>query len=253
VGGSIVTAVMLLFSLVQVLSWVARETTTVETVLTAADLEGVRTVEVHNDRGSVTVVGTAGADDGARITSEVTRGLLAPTNDWRIDGERLIITSGCPAIVNEHCSVRHDIEVPADMAVVLDVEMGSVRVSDVDGGTQVRSEHGDVELVRIGGALRGDTSHGTLRGVQITADTASITSDHGDVELEFARSPMRIAVDSDFGDVDIALPDDPDIAYAVTMSTEFGRATNALRTDPGASATIDVRSEFGRVTLGYTP
>lgn len=251
IGGSIVTVVMLLFSLLQVLSWLAQETTTVETVLTADQLAGVQVVEVRNDRGQVTVVGTA--DDQVRISSEVSRGLIAPTNGWHIDGDRLVVSSHCPPLLNDRCRVRHDIEIPAELGLVLDVEIGGARVSDVDGGADVTTEHGDLELVRVGGALRGDTAHGSLRGVQLTASTAAITSDHGDVSLEFATTPDRIVVDSDFGDVDLSFPDEPDAVFAVSLTTEFGRATNALRTDPTSSATVDVRSGFGRVTLGYTP
>lgn len=249
-AGSVLTVVMLLFTAVQVVSLLARETTTVVDEISATDLAGVTIIELHGESGSVSITGTDRT--GVRLQAEEQRGLVSPRNEWQIEGDRLVIRSECPPVLNQFCSVDHDIEVPAGMKVVLDVDHGRTVVTDVDGAVTVRHDHGNLELVRVAGPVDVRSRHGQLRGVQLSAPVATADTEHGRVALEFVESPLRVRIASEFGDVDVAVPDVPG-TYAVTTSTEFGRATNALRTDPLSDSSIDVTVEFGRVTLGYLP
>lgn len=249
-GGSILTVVLLLGTLVQVVSLLAHETTTVVEDLDADALAGVRTLELHTDRGSVSVVGTDGT--GVRLRAEERRGLMSPRNDWRIEGDRLVVRSECPPVLNEFCSVEHDIQVPRGMELVLDVDHGRTTVTDVDAAVTVRHDHGDLELVRVAGPVDVRSRHGQMRATQLSAPVATVDAEHGRVALEFATTPLRVRIRSEFSDVDVAVPDEPG-TYAVMTSTEFGRATNALRTDPLSESSIEVTAEFGRVTLGYLP
>lgn len=250
VGGSIMTAIALAATLVQVVSGVARETFVVEETIPAADLDGVRIVQVENDRGSVNLVGTD-ADD-VELTTEVTRGLRSPTHGWRIDGDRLVIESRCPNFIDQFCDVDHDIQVPREMEVVLDVQEGRTVASDVDGPLEARVDRGDMELIRISGPVTARVHHGALRASQISAPTLAADISHGRLEIAFAWTPTRVTIDSQFADVDVSVPDEPG-TYAVSVETQFGNTTNALRTDPRSASSIEVTSEFGRVTLGYTP
>ena len=249
-GGSIMTAVALVATLVQLVSAVAKETFVVEETIPAADRDGVRIVQVENGRGSVTLVGTDSED--VELTTEVSRGLRPATHGWRIDGDRLVIEARCPRFLDQFCEVDHDIRIPRELEVVLDVEEGRTVVSDVDGPLDARLARGDMELIRVSGPVTARVDFGALRASQISAPTLAADISHGRLEIAFVRTPTRVTVDSQFADVDLSVPDEPG-TYAVSVETQFGDSTNGLRTDPRSTSSIEVTNQFGRVTLGYTP
>lgn len=250
VGGGILTAVLLGLAFFQVLGFIARETTIVERTFDAAALRDVRIVEVHSDRGTIEVTG---ADtDEVRVWSRVSRGLVAPSHRIEVEGDRLVVHSDCPVVLNDHCDVDHELTVPNDLEVVVRSSNGDVRLTDLDGAASVRTQHGDVDLTRLAGALRVEGDMGTVRATQITSPTAEVAVDHGRIELAFDATPTRVSITSSFGDVLVTVPDEPG-SFAVTTTTRFGDVRNGLRTDASSGSSIAVDSSFGDVDLRYAP
>jgi hypothetical protein len=249
-GGGILTVVILVVGVLQVLSMIAHETTIVEESLTADELRGVRVVEVDSGHGAVHVVGTDG--DGIRIRSEIREGLRAPTNEWRIDGDRLVITSDCPSFLSQFCGVDHDLQIPSGLKVVVATEHGDTRITGIDAPVDATTRHGSLEVVRVTGPIRIDAGFGNVRASQLTSPTLAVDVGHGDVEVSFASAPQRITVDAEFSDVDVAVPDDG-TTYAVSTDAQFGETVNDLLTDPRSESVVEVRTKFGRISLGHAP
>ncbi|WP_195210653.1 DUF4097 family beta strand repeat-containing protein [Actinomarinicola tropica] len=250
VGGAVVTVVVLLAAFLEVLTFIARETTVVETTFTAAQLADVRVLEITGERGSVDVVGSDGG--GARLRSEVTRGLEAPRNEWRLDGDRLIVTSRCHLVFEEHCRVDHELTIPADLRVEVRSTSGTVRIADVDGAVRARTTMGDVELVGLSGPVDVDADMGDVTALRLRSSVVSVGLDHGRVDLTFDAPPDEVSIRSSFGDVAVAVPDVPGI-YAISSSVRFGDLRNDLRTDGRSDSAITIDSDFGTVDLRYAP
>jgi len=235
-------------------TWVATETVarlaheeTTEELSWAAT--GITTIEIRNSAGDTDVVG---ADtDTIELTSRISRGLFDTGHDERVEGDRLVLTTDCPEVINNFCEMDQRLVVPRGTNVEVVSYKGDTEIADIDGNVRIFNEDGRVDLARLSGTLDLELRQGTAEGTQLRSPVAATTADYGRVRLAFAEAPDLVTVDAQFGDVEILVPDD-DTTYAVVSSTQFGDTDNQLRTDPQSQARIVVSTEFGRVRLGYT-
>jgi Putative adhesin len=244
--GSFFTIASVTWVAVETVARLAHEVTTEE--LSWAD-SGITTVEIRNSAGDTAVVGTD--TDTIELTSRISRGLFDTDHDARVEGDRLVLTTDCPEVINHFCEVDQRLVVPRGVEVEIVSYRGDTEVADVDGHVRIFNEDGRVDLARLGGRLDLDLRHGTAEGTQLRSADVTTTAEYGRVRLAFAEAPDLVTVDAQFGDVEILVPDD-DTTYAVVSSTQFGDTDNQLRTDPQSPARIVVTTEFGRVRLGYT-
>lgn len=243
--GSLFTAASLVAVTVQAVALLAHEETVEQRAWNAA---GIATIEIRNSTGDVDVTG---ADvPTIELRSEISRGLFDTEHSERIDGDRLVLTTDCPEVINHFCRVDQELVVPRGVAVEIVSYDGNTSVADVDGDVNLFSEDGRVDLARLAGDLDLEIRNGNAQASQLTARSVALSSEFGRVDLSFAEAPEEIVVDARFGDVEIAVPDDGR-SYAVTSRTEFGRTDVELRTDPASDSRIEVHAGFGRVTLRY--
>jgi Toastrack DUF4097 len=246
--GSLVTLPVLLFGASSVASALAHEE---RTEVSTFDAAGLRSVDIHNDSGSVRVVGV-GEAAAITVNAHISDGLRPTQHDvWR-EGDRLVVAASCPAFLADWCSVRYTVEIPSDLPVAVHADDGRVTVTDVAADVEASSDNGRVELARIEGDIDLRSDNGSVTATAIRqASRAEATSDNGGVRLEFLDSPDDVVARSDNGSVDVVIPDDGGIAYNVDADSDNGTVSFPIRTDPDGDRTITATSDNGDVTITY--
>jgi Putative adhesin len=225
VVGAIAVVVFTVMGTLHVVSALAHEEATVTNQFA---VDGLTTIEVHADSGSVRIVGVD--TDEVVVTENVSDGLRATGHRIVREGSSLVAESTCPNFLSYFCRVDYTIRVPVAFDVVVRAG-GGVNVSDVRGDVDVATSHGDLSIARIEG-------------------DAILAADHGSVSVSFASPPDRVDAESDHGDVDVVLPRGDEL-YQVDASTDHGSSDVAVRTAPDAARVVRARSDHGDVTVRY--
>jgi hypothetical protein len=244
--GSIAAVVGLGFGTLEAASVVAHEE---RTQVVEVDATGLDSVAVDNDAGSVTIIGVAGAES-VTVRARISEGLRATGHEIDERDGVLSVRGSCPLFGSDWCSVDYTIEVPPDMYVDARAVDG-LSVTDQRGGLAAHSSQSSVELVRVGGDVTVSADQGRIEGDALTATRVSASANQGRFIAEFATSPDHIAVDADQGQVDIVLPDDPDVEYATDTRASQGTVTTDIRTNSRSERTITVYADQGSITIGY--
>lgn len=147
-----------------------------------------------------------------------------------VDGV-LRLRARCNAVMG-NCSVSATVRVPRGVAVVAQSSGGSVRVSGLTG------------------ALRLDSSAGSVTGLDLRSAQVDANSSAGSVHLVLAAAPTRVAVRSSAGSVDVAVPRDA-TSYRVVADASAGSRRVDIRTDPSSEHSITAHSSAGSVHVHY--
>jgi len=153
---------------------------------------------VRTDFGSITITG--GDANECRVTAEVTA--HAPTHDEAeeiLDKVKVVLepTVGGlslhvdkPTLVgNRSVGVSFTVTVPTRTALDCHTSFGSIRIQDITASVKADTSFASVTADRVRGPLRLTTSHGAIRGNQITSDNVVAESSFGNVELTYAAPP----------------------------------------------------------------
>lgn len=223
---------------------------------------------VHLDTqggGSVRVVGDS--PDQISVDLRWTEGLRSASTSARLEGDRLVVRTDCPGVLNHFCSVGVTVHVPVGTTVTgegngsvsvvdvggpvqLAVDRGAVRVEGAEGSVHVRTDSGGIAVVDSTGDLDLGSDNGGVRTEGARADRITATSDNGSVDLDLARSPSRVVASSDNGGVTVHLPADAP-AYRTQLSSDNGGIENLIRTNPGAPHVIEASTDNGSISLRY--
>ena len=225
VVGAFAVAAFTVMGTLHVVSALAHEETTVAHTY---DTDGVDTLEVHADSGTVRIVGVE--TDEIQVTETISDGLRETGHRVMREGASLVAESTCPNFLSYFCRVDYTIRIPVALDVVVRAG-GNVTVSDVRGDVDAASDHGNLSIERVGGDAR-------------------LSSDHGSVSVSFSAPPDSVDASSDHGDVDVVLPRGDEI-YRVDASTDHGSTDVAVRQGPDASRVVRARSDHGDVTVRY--
>lgn len=116
----------------------------------------------------------------------------------------------------------------------------------VDNGCGKDNCHVDykIELPK-GAVVKIKTDGGDITGRGLGADT-TVTTEGGDINLEYAAAAALVDVTSDGGDVKIKVPSGP---YEVDASTDGGNRTVSVQAVPGSAHKIKAKSGGGDVTV----
>jgi hypothetical protein len=230
----------------QVASVLAREDR-VEVVEVAADL--LAAVDVRNDVGPTRIVGVPGADT-VTVTAEVRDGLRPTGHRVEHDGDRLVVRGSCPVIGSAWCRVGYTISVPPDMAVTARTT-GSLAVSDVDAAVDVDVRQGSLELERLGGDVVARAGQGRIAGTDLATARFDASAGQGSIEIRFGTSPHAVSLRAGQGAIDITLPDEEGVDYALDASAGQGSVTTPIRSDPRSDRTMTLRAGQGSITARY--
>lgn len=131
-------------------------------------------------------------------------------------------------------------------SIDLDTSYGEVRASGSVGTATLTTSYGDIEVedLAVDGSLSAESSNGDI-SLELREDVAPVGT---------------IRAETDFGNVDVDVPDVGDPGYYLAnLSTDFGEEENDLRDSSAAQpveagdepVTVDLQSSNGDVRIGY--
>jgi hypothetical protein len=242
--GSLAAVAVLGFGTLNIVSLLAHEEVTERATFDATSIE---VIDVDAEHGSVDIVGVEG--DEIRLVAEISHGLRRTSHRAEVEGSRLVLRSSCPWPFT-WCHVDYRLEVPVDLAVVVNVDNGHVAIRDIDGPVDVDNDNGSVELIRLRGGVTAGTDNGSIEGTGLESASVLADSDNGGVALAFAAAPTTVQATTDNGSVEIVLPRG-DETYRVDVDTSHGGTDVGVRTDPASDRVIVGRTSNGSVRVHY--
>ena len=97
------------------------------------------------------------------------------------NGNTVRIGYNLPDDVKRHVSISYEVTVPADTAVQAHSGSGSIQVTGVRSGADVKTGSGDIQLRDIGAGVKAQTGSGTIRAENVSAPLTAHTGS-GDIE-----------------------------------------------------------------------
>ena len=185
----------------------------------------VDAIRVNSGGGQIDVV--AGEGRGVRVTEVLRYRAHKPAPAHTLRGAELRFTSGCETVADD-CAVNYRIEVPATVAAHADSGGGAIGATALAGSIDVTS----------GG--------GKVHGSGITSASFVARTGGGPVEVQFAASPEKVAVESGGGDVTLRLSNEE---YAVSASAFGGRSTIDVPVDNTSRRKINLNSGGGDIIV----
>ncbi|MFI6206344.1 DUF4097 family beta strand repeat-containing protein [Streptomyces sp. NPDC051041] len=197
----------------------------------------ITSVRLENGSGGVTVNGTDGGALSLHREIEY-RGDKPEGATHRIE-DGVLVLGGC----GSRCSVNYTVDVPAGVPVSGEVSSGAVHLAKV-GEVKVTTSSGRIEMNGVSGAVEVKTSNGRITGEDIKAarikaetsnggidltpstpvDVQAKTS-NGDITLTMPQAGYRISAESNNGDKNIDVPNDPAGRYELGLKTSNGDIT----------------------------
>lgn len=241
IGGSVLTAVLLVMGVVQTVVEVAHDDYT-ETE--SYDAAGIDVIEVDNQADRVLVTGTDG--DTVTVTAEISDGLQDTRHSRRIDGRRLLLDASCPVLTN-FCGVTYTIETPPETDLVVR-STSRVEVTGISGDVDIEAGE-SVEAADLGGTVRLHSRHHSVEATGLSAPSVEVSSDRR-AHLVFVDAPDHVDVRTRYSSVEVIVPDDGG-SYAIDADSSYGSVdTSAMRIDPESDRTIVAHGDRD-VTVRY--
>ena len=243
------------------------------------DLSEIDRVELRNGSGNVTVRASAEVQLDADIWW---LGDEAPTIDFNVLGDTLIIDTRCESLPFGGCSVDWEMGLPPELSLDLetgsgDVEVwtrlgdaiistgsGNVDVDDLSGDLDIDTGSGDVLLGAIDGDLKAKTGSGNIDadgvtghvdlstgsgdvyGRSLCAETLKVRTGSGNVDVQACRAPDSTDIDTGSGDVEVVVPSG---SYRIETSTGSGDITIEDLSDSRQSDRL-LRASTGSGNIG---
>ena len=137
--------------------------------------------------------------------------------------------------------VRMEVQVPTKTNVDIRTGGGDVKVSHLEGDTNLETSGGDVGVSSLAGNLTARTSGGDIELRDLTGDV-NVRTSGGDITLENARG--RVEAHTSGGDVTAALAR----GNAKGGEIETSGGDIEVRLDPTVSLSLDASTSSGEVT-----
>ncbi len=191
-------------------------------------VDGLRSLTVSDDAGSVTVTGAAGP--GVRIVKKIFANPARPQEQVAHTGSDLRITA--PSCTTPDwrrpCRIDYEIQAPPDIAVTLTTASGNLTLIGLSGTQSAVAASGSVRVTAAGGPVSAQSTSGNV-DVTATAVTRTLTAT------------------SVSGNASVHVPSG---RYRVETATSTGNSAVALTDDPAGSALVRVTTVTGNLTLG---
>ncbi|MEV4611714.1 DUF4097 family beta strand repeat-containing protein [Kitasatospora sp. NPDC049258] len=185
--------------------------------------EPVRVLVIEGHTGDIRVVGGA---DGVRVTEHLSYRDQAPAATHTVADGTLTLGYRCP---DGDCGVGYEVRVPAGTQVRVVNSTGGVRLSGLTAAVDAATSTGSIEAEALAGAV-----------VRLSTDT-------GDVAVDFAAGPTGVQVKSDTGSVSVKVPRGEE--YAVTAATGTGSVHVSVPRRDAAPRTITAHTGTGDITV----
>lgn len=192
--------------------------------------DGINTIELHTNDGSVTV--TAGDGDSIELATTLRQaGNIRARSSIATVGDTITIDGFCSNEGSSKCSVAYEVSVPDGVNVDVVTDDGSIVLDAIDGIVTARSDDG------------------AIFGTALNASSFTASSEDGAIDLDFASEPDRVDVRTDDGSITIVVPDDA-TPYNVSTTIDDGSVSINVNDDPSADRSIIARTEDGSVSIG---
>lgn len=245
--GSLFAGLLLLFGTMQVAVALAHEEYTDTDSFDVAD---VAVVDIHNSAGSVRVSPAPPEADTIEVVAEVSDGLRETGHSEELDDDRLMLRASCPIFGSHFCDVDYVLQVPAEVQLVVRAK-DTVTVSDMAGGVDLESTN-SVEVAGLTGPARLRAVDGSVRATDLRSDVVDASTISGAVIVDFDRAPRSVRAENIDGDVEVIVPNDPEVAYRVDASTVDGDTSTDILNGPQGDRSIVARTISGDVRIRYS-
>ena len=222
---------------------------------------GLRRITITTTSGQVTITG--GASGSATVTATPRYRGRAPVVTSRVIAGTLTVTARCPR--EPDCQASLTVHVPAGLPVRAGSDQGNVQLTELTGGAvattdqgnvtvthlsgklTATTDQGDIDLTAVGGTVTARTSQGKISGVGLTASSATLSSDQGDIDAAFWVAPRLVAASTQEGSVYLRLPST--VVYHVIASTQLGSRSVSVPQSPGSAHVVKANTQLGSVTV----
>ncbi|TDC62292.1 DUF4097 family beta strand repeat-containing protein [Streptomyces hainanensis] len=186
--------------------------------------------------------------------------------EWSMADDTLRLRVVCRGFVVE-CAARHEIRVPAEVAVTLRGRNGAVEadgfaapldLTTSNGGITVRNasapvaldtRNGRITVEDVSAPLSLESRNGRIEGTGLSSSEIVAKTHNGGLSLTLSTVPERVETVSDNGGTTIEVPDDG-TAYRVETETRNGDVdVDVPRDDEAAAPVVDARSHNGGITV----
>jgi hypothetical protein len=211
-----------------------------------------KTLTVDSEDSSLELVPT----DGDQV--EVTRWIKAKkligsksTFTWRMDDDRLVLRRSCSGFIAT-CGVKHRIEVPRGVTLVVKNGDGPVRASGFRTPVDINTDDGSVKVEDVSGPLALRSGDGSIRASNLRSREVTARTENGSLRLTLAAVPDRVTARSNDGSVSIALPGrtGDTTGYKVSAKSNDGSVKVSVPRDDRSHRSVSAYSNDGSVTVG---
>lgn len=205
-----------------------------------------RTLTVDSDDSRLELV--PGEGDEVRVTRWFTgRAVLGstPRAHWTVEGDELRLRVTCGGLVIT-CDARHRVEVPADVAVSVRTQDGSVTAKGFSTPLSVHGSDAGLTVENVSGPLDLRSADGAITARSVSSASVRARTEDGSVLLSLAEPPERIDATSEDGSLTVELPE---AAYRVRTEVQDGRANVSVLEDPASSRVVSVTAQDGNITV----
>jgi Putative adhesin len=166
---------------------------------------------------------------------------------WTLKGDTLKLTVNCSGLVLK-CGSQYKVAVPRDLSVVVRSGDGEYSLSGLSGAVVVEGGSGPVSASKITGDLKISTGEGEVTVSDSRSRTVQVTSDLGDVKVNFAAAPQLADIKSNSGDVTVKVPTAGQ-HYQVSVDSGTGEGGSKVPNDSQSGNVVKVSSAEGDATL----
>ncbi|MGB3411650.1 MAG: hypothetical protein WBA45_10660 [Microthrixaceae bacterium] len=250
--GSLAAVAMLGWSLLWVVTMVARHTEEFDKSVPAAEATSLR---VEIGAGTLEIVGNDTSMISVRAT--FTDGLFDSDHTETFDGNTFVVTSECAfsrgplAGGPNGCAADYRIEVPSSLDVRVVATDTAVSLRGLAGKVDVRTSNNRISAEDLAGAVRLETSNDEIEAYRLGSGPVWMRTSNDRVTAQFSDSPDQVDVRTSNGSVSLMLPDTP-AAFATDVSTSNGDTKTKIRTDPDSPRRIRVRTSNDDVSITYS-
>jgi DUF4097 and DUF4098 domain-containing protein YvlB len=197
---------------------------------------------VEASAGDVIVTGRP--ESGAHVVITSNRADLEDLFTFRFDEEpgavRIEVRKRSVRQWSDSLQVRMEVQVPTKTSVEIHTGGGDVKVSHLQGDTNLETSGGDVAVSSLAGNLTATTSGGDIELHNLNGEVKVKTSG-GDITLENASG--RVEAHTSGGDVDVAFGR----GNAKGGEIESSGGDIKVRVDPAVSINLDASASSGEV------
>jgi hypothetical protein len=155
--------------------------------------------------------------------------LLAPTVTQSESGGVLTVTTKCPNVIENNCSVDVTVTLPAKVIVDATAGVGDIATRNLVGAETLRTYVGDVDVSNL------------------RAPTLGVATSTGSITVALPTAPIAATLESQVGDVNATVPAG---AYALTATTQTGEVqVSGVTNSRSARRSLTAQSQTGDVNI----